>query len=39
MSDDELGYPDGVYQYIHKMCFYTPLIFLPVYIIIIKLAQ
>jgi len=21
MSDDELGYPDGVYQYIHKMYF------------------
>jgi hypothetical protein len=21
MSDDELGYPDGIYQYIHKMYF------------------
>jgi len=25
MSDDNLGYPDGIYQYIFKMCFLHPI--------------
>ena len=24
-GDDELGYPDGLYQYIYKMCFLHPI--------------
>jgi hypothetical protein len=25
MSNDDLGYPDGIYQYIFKMCFLHPI--------------